>query len=123
MLAFDLDRRYNRDLTPVFANVATAGSPPTPAQLRLVFWAHVIHGARGIAWFHYFGETLPENRAEMARCLDLTTRLTPVICGRTTLARSRRRNRPRAAVWMSWQSRPRAPSTSSPPTSRKRGIE
>jgi len=84
--ALDTVRQYNRDLAPVFANVRTAGfqdgtPPPTPAQLRFLFWANVVHGAKGIAWFHYFGETPAENKKEMARCLEQVTGLAPVICG------------------------------------------
>jgi hypothetical protein len=53
----------------------------TPAQIRFCFWANVIHGAKGIAWFHYFGGTPSDNKKEMARCLDEVTRLTGVILG------------------------------------------
>ena len=36
------------------------GGPPTPAELRLLCWAHILHGARGIVWVHHFTETPPE---------------------------------------------------------------
>jgi len=81
-------RKWNHNLPPFMACVETcdirpkdAGGPPTPAELRLLCWANVVHGARGIIWFHYFSPTPPENYKAMARFLDQVTRLTPAVCG------------------------------------------
>jgi hypothetical protein len=87
-LAMDRMRAWNHGLAPLCSCVETCdinardpGGPPTPAELRLLCWANILHGARGIVWFHHFTETPPENFKEMARFLDQVTRLTPAVCG------------------------------------------
>ena len=44
-------------------------------------WANILHGAKAILWFHYFGPTPPEVKAEMARLLEQVTRLSPAVLG------------------------------------------
>lgn len=86
-LAMDRMRDWNRGLAPLMACVETCDmrkpdiGPPTPAELRLLCWINIIHGARGIIWFHYFNPTPKENFAEMARFLQQVSRLTPAVCG------------------------------------------
>ncbi len=79
---------WNRNLAAFMACIETCdinprdpGGPPTPTELRALCWANIVHGARGLTWFHYFTETPAENFAEMARFLDQVTRLTPAVCG------------------------------------------
>jgi hypothetical protein len=77
----------NGNLAPFSAAVRTApfGNPdrraPTPRELRVVCWANIIHGAKEILWFHYFGPTPADTKAEMARFLEQVTRLTPAVLG------------------------------------------
>ncbi|MBN2582879.1 MAG: hypothetical protein JXL80_07390 [Planctomycetes bacterium] len=78
--------QWNRNLTAFLACVETCDiradgdAPPTPAELRLICWGNIIHGARGLTWFHYFNPTPKENFAEMARFLKQITALTPAVC-------------------------------------------
>jgi hypothetical protein len=86
-LAMDRMRKWNYNLPPLCSCVETCDirkpdiGPPTPAELRLLCWANIVHGARAIVWFHHFNPTPPENFREMARFLDQVTRLTPAVCG------------------------------------------
>jgi hypothetical protein len=54
---------------------------PTARELRIVVWANILHGAKAILWFHYFGPTPEETRAEMSRLLEQVTRLAPAVLG------------------------------------------
>ncbi|MBN2157862.1 MAG: PKD domain-containing protein [Spirochaetes bacterium] len=54
---------------------------PTPEQLRMVIWINVVHGMKGIEWFHYFGTTPAANYQVMSTFVDQITRLTPVVLG------------------------------------------
>jgi hypothetical protein len=85
-LAMDRMGAWNHHLAPLMAWVETCqiggGNPaPTPAELRLLCWANVIHGAKGISWFHYFQPTPDENLKEMGRFLEQVTRLAPAVLG------------------------------------------
>lgn len=88
-MCVSMDRmvEYNRNLAPFGAAVRTAPfkepalAAPTAKELRVVFWTNIIHGAKEIVWFHYFGPTPPETKAEMARLLDQVTRLAPAVLG------------------------------------------
>jgi len=86
-VAMDTMRAWNADLAPIIACVETcditkAATPaPTAAELRLLCWANIIHGAKGISWFHYFKPTPEENFREMARFKEQVTRLTPAVLG------------------------------------------
>jgi hypothetical protein len=85
--AMDTIRAYNADLAPLIACVETCDimkpdqPAPTPEELRLLCWANIIHGARGISWFHYFKPTPEANFAEMKRFKEQVTRLTPAVLG------------------------------------------
>jgi len=54
---------------------------PTPEQLRFETWLNVIHGIKGIAWFHYFEPIPAENYLVMEEFVDQITRLTDVVLG------------------------------------------
>ncbi len=64
---------------------------PTAAQLKMIIWLNMVHGVKGINWFHYFGATPVENYAVMAEFVDWMTSttlvptllagLTPVVLG------------------------------------------
>ncbi len=54
------------DMAPFMSFVETAdiretpyATPwaPTAAQLKMIIWLNVVHGVKGINWFHYFGVT------------------------------------------------------------------
>mgnify|MGYP000206359135 CR=1 FL=1 len=81
--------RWNMNLVPVIANVATAdvtpgrrGGTPTPQEIRFVCWLSIVHGAKGIHWYPYQGVVPPENYEAMARFVEETTVLTGAILGR-----------------------------------------
>jgi hypothetical protein len=87
-VAMDRMREYNRNLAPFMSAVRTApfrepvATPaPTARELRVVVWANILHGAKAILWFHYFGPTPEETKAEMARLLEQVTRLSPAVLG------------------------------------------
>jgi PKD repeat protein len=40
---------------------------PTPAQLEMEIWLSIVHGAKGISWFHYFEPTPADNYAVMEK--------------------------------------------------------
>lgn len=88
-VSMDVMRKYNRNLAPFMSAVRTAAfrgegphaTPPAPQEVRAVVWANILHGAKAILWFHYFGPTPPEVKAEMARLLEQVTRLSPAVLG------------------------------------------
>lgn len=94
-LAFALDnmREENYNLIPYFSFVETCDvndedptnitTPwgPNAAQLRMIIWLNVVHGAKGIEWFHYFTETPAENYAEMSKFTTQITDLAEVVLG------------------------------------------
>lgn len=90
-LGFALDnmREENYNLVPYFSFVETcevdaaAETPwtPTPEQLKMLIWINVVHGAKGINWFHYFGDTPSENFEVLANFTKQITELTPVVLG------------------------------------------
>jgi hypothetical protein len=87
-VSMDRMREYNRNLAPFMSAVRTApfrepmATPaPTARELRVVVWANILHGAKAILWFHYFGPTSEETKAEMARLLEQVTRLAPAVLG------------------------------------------
>jgi hypothetical protein len=88
-VSMDVMKKYNRNLAPFMSAVRTAAfkgpegptTPPKPEEVRAVVWANIVHGAKGILWFHYFGPTPPEVKAEMARLLEQMTRLAPAVLG------------------------------------------
>jgi hypothetical protein len=71
--AFDRMRQNNYDLIPSmsFIEVQDIGDrptpPPTPDQILMEAWLSVIHGAKGINWFPYFGKTPPESFNAMGK--------------------------------------------------------
>lgn len=86
-LAMDRMSAWNAGLVPAMAYVETCdikgrGTPaPTPEEVRLLCWANIVHGAKGISYFHYFKPTPAGNFKVMEQFLDQVTRLTPAICG------------------------------------------
>lgn len=69
--AFDQMNKNNYKLIPMMAFVEIQDveeketPPPTYEQVFLMAWMNVIHGAKGINWFHYFGERPEENLRAM----------------------------------------------------------
>ena len=91
LLAVDRLRDWNYNLLPTMTWIETCDihadpshpwtPPPTPAELHNLVWTNVIHGVKGIQWFHYFEPTPPENYAVMASFLTQITELTPAVLG------------------------------------------
>jgi len=90
--AVDNLREWNKNLVPTFAAIETCDiranptdRPPTPAitprQLRNLCWISLVHGVKGVIWFHYFEPTPPENYVEMRRFVEDTTTLADAILG------------------------------------------
>ncbi|MBN2582750.1 MAG: hypothetical protein JXL80_06745, partial [Planctomycetes bacterium] len=56
--AMDNIRKYNANLVPLIACVETCDiekpdtPAPTPEEVTVLCWANIIHGAKGISWFH-----------------------------------------------------------------------
>ncbi len=70
------------DMAPFMSFVETAdiretpyATPwaPTAAQLKMIIWLNVVHGVKGINWFHYFGVTPEENYQVMTEFVDWMT--------------------------------------------------
>jgi len=59
----------------------TATAAPTPEQLRMLCWLHVVLETKGLQWFHHFHPTPPENLAVMGEFNRQITELTPVVLG------------------------------------------
>jgi hypothetical protein len=82
---------WNYNVIPFMSFVETCdlhgtGNPaPTPEQLRMLIWVNIIHGARGICWFHYFNETPKANFLEMARFTEQIGKLAPLVLGQPCL--------------------------------------
>ncbi|MBN2709441.1 MAG: T9SS type A sorting domain-containing protein [Calditrichaceae bacterium] len=53
--------------------------PPTQEQLRMLCWIPIIHGAKGLSWFPYFGPTPPENFIEMSEIVNFTNQYQHII--------------------------------------------
>ncbi|NLX60173.1 MAG: hypothetical protein GXY74_13930 [Phycisphaerae bacterium] len=91
LLAVDRLRGWNYNLIPTMTWIETCdirSAPdypwtpaPTPTELRNMCWTNVIHGVKGIQWFHYFEPTPSENYAVMAQFKTQITELTPVVLG------------------------------------------
>lgn len=91
LLAHDRMREWNYNLIPTMTWIETCDiraepeypwtPPPTPTELRNLCWLTVIHGVKGIQWFHYFEPTPAENYAVMNEFRDQITALTPVVLG------------------------------------------
>jgi PKD repeat protein len=82
------DRNYG--LVPYMAFVETQdiaegqGTPiVTPAQIRMLAWLGVVHGCKGINWFHYFNPIVPpdNNFKAMAQFLTDITALKDIVLG------------------------------------------
>ncbi|MFA5248295.1 MAG: InlB B-repeat-containing protein [Patescibacteria group bacterium] len=68
---------WNFGLIPFFAYVETSDVrplgysnpytqyPPTQEQVRMLSWIAIVHGAKGISWYHYQGKIPPENYSVM----------------------------------------------------------
>jgi len=87
-LALDRLREWNHNLLPTMSCIETCdidvkpGTPaPTASELHHLCWLSVIHGMKGLPWFHYFSETSPENYEVMRTFHDQITELTPVVLG------------------------------------------
>ncbi|MFP4015909.1 MAG: fibronectin type III domain-containing protein [Halanaerobiales bacterium] len=90
----EINRRYNSynhglmpfstwietcDVRPKGRNHDTTQYPPTQEQLRMLSWISIVHGAKGISWFHYFGKTPPENYVQMSEIVRFTEEYKDVI--------------------------------------------
>ncbi len=53
--------------------------PPTQEQLRMLCWIPIVHGAKGLSWFPYFGATPPENYVEMSEIVRFTEEYKDII--------------------------------------------
>jgi len=91
--ALDAMKADTYNLVPFFSAIETTDineSPyptpwyPTPEHLKMIMWLNVVHGAKGIVWFHYFKGTPADNFTAMADFVDDITTLTPVILGPAT---------------------------------------
>lgn len=87
-MAMDNMNQWNFGLAPGFSFVQTTdcklnqgGGVPTAAELRLMAWLMVIHGAKGINWYHYQGTTPPENYVAMSNFVTDINNLTHGILG------------------------------------------
>lgn len=93
-LAVDRLIEWNYNLIPCISWIETCdiwSDPPpdgytwTPAitdtQLHNLIWLTIIHGAKGIGWFHYFQPTSAANKQVMADAIELANELAPVILG------------------------------------------
>ncbi|MBN2584040.1 MAG: PKD domain-containing protein [Planctomycetes bacterium] len=88
-LALDRMREWNYDLIPTMTWIETCDinentgqyytPAPTPTQLNHLVWMSIIHGVKGIQWFHYFLATPAENRAVMTTATQWITVLTQPI--------------------------------------------
>jgi len=88
-LALDRLREENYNLVPYMSFVETAYlvqdlPPPTAEQVRMLAWLNVVHGVKGINWYHYELPTPPENYAAMAEFTDNITRLTSIVLAEDT---------------------------------------
>jgi hypothetical protein len=86
----DKIRQENGDMAPIFSWIETSDIyespypnpyPPTPEQVTMLTWLNVIHGVKGIDWFHHRKPTPPENFVAMNKFLVQITDLTPVVLG------------------------------------------
>jgi len=90
--ALDNTISWNGNLAPVVPCIETSGlfDPNTPiitaSQLKHLLWVNVIHGAKGIQWFHHNGTvgTSEENFKAMAEFKMQITELTDVVLGPKT---------------------------------------
>ena len=82
------DRNYG--LVPYMAFVETqdiaqgSGTPiVAPAQIKMLAWLGVVHGCKGINWFHYFSPVVPpdNNFKAMAQFLTDITAMKDVVLG------------------------------------------
>ncbi len=54
---------------------------PTPEQLKMMIWVNVVHGVKGLGWFHYHTRTPEANFGVMAEFVEQIEELTPIILG------------------------------------------
>lgn len=54
---------------------------PKPEQIVMEAWLNVVHGIKGISWFHFFGETPAENLAAMELFCSQITKYAKVVLG------------------------------------------
>ena len=55
--------------------------PPTQEQLRMISWIPIIHGAKGLCWYHYQGETPPANYPVMGEMGQIAESMGTLILG------------------------------------------
>ena len=84
--ALDNCRNWNYNLLPTMTWIETCSigqgwtnAAPTAVQLKNLIWLSVIHGVKGLQWFHYFTATPAANYAEMNKALKMITALTQPI--------------------------------------------
>jgi hypothetical protein len=79
-------QRYTFGLTPFFSIIEVSGSSPnaTAQQVKQELWLSVIHGIKGISWWHPWGVVPPANFAEMANFTNTATALQGAILATST---------------------------------------
>lgn len=90
-IALDNLREETYDLVPYFSYVMTTtfyeddNTPyhPSPEQLKMVAWLNVIHGVKGIEWFHYRADTQNYNFEVMQQFKKDIEELTPAVLAAT----------------------------------------
>lgn len=76
----DRFQQYTFGLTPWFSVIEASGAAnPAPQQMRSEVWLSIIHGIKGISWWHPWAEVPAENLAEMASITKTIEHLTPAI--------------------------------------------
>jgi hypothetical protein len=85
-------RTETRNLVPIMSFVETAdidiwAQPPytpwapTAGQVKMMTWINVVHGIKGINWFHYFSSSAPGVAQVMTEFTQQITRLAPAVLG------------------------------------------
>ncbi len=86
--ALDNSRLFSRDMVPHYNFVETTdiheepyNTPyyPTPAQLKMLSWVHVVHEMKLLPWFHHHSPTPDENFISMADVLEGIEHFAPVL--------------------------------------------
>ncbi len=81
----DRFQQYTFGLTPWFSVIEASGAAnPTPQQMRSEVWLSIIHGIKGISWWHPWAEVPAGNLAEMASITKTIEDLTPAILANPT---------------------------------------
>lgn len=83
----DIMDERSHGLVPMMGNIETTDQDyrpdtpwdPSPEQLKMMIWVSVIHGIKGLEWFHYFTTTPPANFDVMKEFLTQIEDLKPAV--------------------------------------------